>query len=558
MDKSFKETIRKKLSFIYEETNVDKILEKLEAVIAKYQGSRVTPGFVDESDAMLITYGDSLINEGEKPLVTLRNFLEKYVGDAITSVHLLPMFPYTSDDGFSVVDYRQVNPSLGSWDDVYALSENYKLMYDAVINHVSKSSEWFRKYLGGDEKYAGYFIECDPHADYSSVVRPRALPLLTRFDTAKGEKYIWTTFSDDQIDLNYACPDVLVEIVDLLLFYAQKGAKYIRLDAAGFIWKELGTPCIHHPKTHEIIKLIRLVLDYVFGDVIIITETNVPHEENVSYFGNGDEAHMVYQFPLAPLVLFSYVTGNTEKLSQWASEINATKGKTTYLNFLASHDGIGVRPTEGILNEEERQLLLDAVLDRGGRISYKNNGDKPPTPYELNISYQDALSPLDDCDENRVKRFIGAETILMSVVGVPGIYIHSLLGSRNYYKGVEESGINRRINREQLHYKNLEKELNSDTNRAVIFREQLRRLKIRKSCSAFSPKASQKVLYPDDRVFAVLRENNETSDRVLALINVSSSNVILKNEYIGTDLLSGKKAGKIIELEPFGCMWIRF
>ena len=558
MDKSVKETIRKKLSFIYEETNVDKILEKLEAVIAKYQGSRVTPGFVDESDAMLITYGDSLINEGEKPLVTLRNFLEKYVGDAITSVHLLPMFPYTSDDGFSVVDYREVNPSLGSWDDVYALSENYKLMYDAVINHVSKSSEWFRKYLGGDEKYAGYFIECDPHADYSSVVRPRALPLLTRFDTAKGEKYIWTTFSDDQIDLNYACPDVLVEIVDLLLFYAQKGAKYIRLDAAGFIWKELGTPCIHHPKTHEIIKLIRLVLDYVFGDVIIITETNVPHEENVSYFGNGDEAHMVYQFPLAPLVLFSYVTGNTEKLSQWASEINATKGKTTYLNFLASHDGIGVRPTEGILNEEERQLLLDAVLDRGGRISYKNNGDKPPTPYELNISYQDALSPLDDCDENRVKRFIGAETILMSVVGVPGIYIHSLLGSRNYYKGVEESGINRRINREQLHYKNLEKELNSDTNRAVIFREQLRRLKIRKSCSAFSPKASQKVLYPDDRVFAVLRENNETSDRVLALINVSSSNVILKNEYIGTDLLSGKKAGKIIELEPFGCMWIRF
>jgi len=558
MDKSVKETIRKKLSFIYEETNVDKILEKLEAVIAKYQGSRVTPGFVDESDAMLITYGDSLINEGEKPLVTLRNFLEKYVGDAITSVHLLPMFPYTSDDGFSVVDYRQVNPSLGSWDDVYALSENYKLMYDAVINHVSKSSEWFRKYLGGDEKYAGYFIECDPHADYSSVVRPRALPLLTRFDTAKGEKYIWTTFSDDQIDLNYACPDVLVEIVDLLLFYAQKGAKYIRLDAAGFIWKELGTPCIHHPKTHEIIKLIRLVLDYVYGDVIIITETNVPHEENVSYFGNGDEAHMVYQFPLAPLVLFSYVTGNTEKLSQWASEINATKGKTTYLNFLASHDGIGVRPTEGILNEEERQLLLDAVLDRGGRISYKNNGDKPPTPYELNISYQDALSPLDDCDENRVKRFIGAETILMSVVGVPGIYIHSLLGSRNYYKGVEESGINRRINREQLHYKNLEKELNSDTNRAVIFREQLRRLKIRKSCSAFSPRASQKVLYPDDRVFAVLRENNETSDRVLALINVSSSNVILKNEYIGTDLLSGKKAGKIIELEPFGCMWIRF
>lgn len=557
MNRLVKEKIKEKLKYIYEQDNADQIFEKLETVIEKYQGIGTIPGFVDENDAMIITYGDSLIKEGERPLVTLRNFLEKYVGDAVTSVHLLPMFPYTSDDGFSVVDYREINPQLGNWDDVYALSKKYKMMYDAVINHISKSSEWFRKYLAGDEKYADYFIECDPNADYSSVVRPRALPLLTKFDTVKGEKYIWTTFSDDQIDLNYACPDVLIEIIDLLLFYVQNGAKYIRLDAVGFIWKELGTPCIHHPKTHEIIKLIRLVLENVAGDVILITETNVPHEENISYFGNEDEAHMVYQFPLAPLVLFSYLTENTRKLSQWASGIDATEGKTTYFNFLASHDGIGLRPAEGILDEKEMQILLDATISRGGRISYKNNGHKPPTPYELNISYQDALTPLTDSDENRIKRFIGAQTILMSVVGVPGIYIHSLLGSRNYYKGVEESGINRRINREQLNYESLVKELGGDTGRAAIFREQLRRLRIRKGCSAFSPKASQKVLYPDERVFAVLRENKETSEQVLALINVSSSNVTLENKYFGTDLLSGKKAAEKINLEPFGCMWIK-
>jgi len=560
MNSSIKKTIREKLLFIYGNNSnfdIDDTMNKIEAIIHKYRDINVPSGFVDEKDAILITYSDNLIRENEYPLATLKKFMKNYVGDRITSIHLLAMFPYSSDDGFSVIDYRSIDPKLGNWEDIRKLSRDYKLMYDAVINHVSKESQWFQEYLKGNRKYEGYFLDCDPGKDYSEVVRPRTTPLLTRFSTINGEKHIWTTFSDDQIDLNFGEPEVLLEIIDLLLFYAQNGAKYIRLDAVGFLWKELGTSCIHHPKTHEIVKLIRLVLNSVAGDVIIITETNVPHEENISYFGNNDEAHMVYQFPLAPLVLYSFITESAVKLSDWASTIDASCGETTYLNFLASHDGIGLRPVEGILTEEERKMMIDTVLARGGRISYKLNPDNSRTPYEMNINYQDALSPLSDSETNRLMRFMGAETILMSLVGVPGIYIHSLLGSRNYYKGVEESGINRRINREQLNYETLINELDSNTHRARVLNEHLRRLEIRRNCTAFSPKARQKILRFDDRVFAVLRNNETTGERVLALINVSSDTVRINTNYSGIDLLTGIEVSGNVEIKPFDCMWIK-
>lgn len=286
----------------------------------------------------------------------LKTFLDREMEETISGVHLLPMFPYTSDDGFSVQDFREIDPELGTWKDIEALGENYDLMFDAVINHVSKSSVYFQEFLKGNEKYRNFFIVADPDEDYSSVTRPRALPLLTAFETADGEKYVWTTFSEDQIDLNYKEPAVLLEILDILLFYASKGARFLRFDAIGFAWKEKGTTCMHLPQTHELIKLMREVLEECAKGCTIITETNVPHKENISYFGDGtDEAGLVYQFPLPPLTLYSYIVGNAEKLTEWAASLEPTNPQTTYFNFLASHDGIGMRPVEDILSEEERR-----------------------------------------------------------------------------------------------------------------------------------------------------------------------------------------------------------
>lgn len=555
MDKKLKEKLKKHFEFIYPDKDANKIISKVEKLANKYETKQTGSSWISEKDAMLITYGDSIVEEGKPGLETLNEFLTKYVNDAISAVHILPMFPYTSDDGFSVVDYKKINPDLGEWKDVENLSKNYKLMFDAVVNHISKSSDWFQKYLKQEKPYDEYFITCDPNADYSKVTRPRALPLLTKFETAKGEKYVWTTFSEDQIDLNFKSVDVYLEVLDVLLTYASRGARFIRLDAIGFLWKELGTTCMHHPKTHEIIKSYRAILDEYMPGTLIITETNVPHEENISYFGNGDdEAQLVYQFPLPPLTMFSILTGNAEKLSKWADSLDEPKQGTTYFNFLSSHDGIGVRPVEGILNEEEKKVLLDNTLKNGGAISYKNNSDGSKSPYELNINYQDALASPDESDEIRINKFLAAETILLSMQGLPGIYVHSLIGSRNDYYGKEISGIPRRINREKININYLEKELNNSTNRKKIFDEILRRLKIRGEHKEFAPDSKQKILSLDKRVFALERISKDK--KITVLVNVSSYEVQLDIENKGLDIISEIYVDKKVNLNPLQCMWI--
>lgn len=554
------EKIKKRLAVIYEnpqdrETALNEIVKQLE----NYKEVDNKNSDLSEKDNILITYGDTISNNGEYGLEVLDRFLCKYVGDAIKTVHLLPMYPYTSDDGFSVVDYREINEQLGTWEHINKLSKKYGLMFDAVINHISKSSFWFEQYLKGQEPYTEYFITCDPSADYSSVTRPRALPLLTAFSTNDGQKYVWTTFSDDQIDLNFKCPYLLAEIVDLLLMYAKNGAKFIRLDAVGFMWKELGTTCMHLPQTHEIIKLVKDIFGVYAPDTRIITETNVPHKDNISYFGNdGDEADLVYQFPLPPLTMYTFLSEDATIISNWLETLSLPCDRVTYFNFLSSHDGIGVRPVEGILDKNQQQLLIDATLKNGGVVSYKDNGDGTQSPYELNINYQDALSGVEESDNQRIGKFMAAQTLLLSLQGVPGIYIHSLLGSRNDYYGKSISGIARRINREKLDFNTLEKWLNEDTNRKHIFDKYISLLNIRKNQSAFSPLASQKIVKNNPKVLNIIRENLKTKEKINVLINVSHEPQYIKdNELIGINLLNNKNIDGQITLNAWEYAWIK-
>jgi glucosylglycerate phosphorylase len=540
------------------------VLEELMVLAEHWQEKStgfVKKNWVNQNDIMLITYGDSIISKNEKPLNTLGKFLNKYVKNTISAVHLLPMYPYTSDDGFSVVDYYEINDELGTWQDVNALSRDFDMMYDAVVNHISKSCCWFQGFLSSDGKYEDFFIQVDPNADCSMVTRPRALPLLTAFETKEGTKHVWTTFSEDQIDLNFKSPRLLLEIINVLLYYAYNGARFIRLDAIGFAWKEIGTTCMHLEQTHAIVKLMRATLDLVFPGTILITETNVPHDDNISYFGDGfDEAHLVYQFPLPPLVLFSFLTGNASKLSQWAKSLEATKlsHKNTYFNFLASHDGIGMRPVEDILNEQEKEIMLQSVVKHGGNISYKQNSNGSKSPYELNINYLDALTDHVSPDmQQRVDKFIAAQCILLSVVGVPGIYIHSLLGSQNWYEGVKQSGISRRINREKLDYDNICKELEEAGNiRNLVFSRFSKLIKLRSQQSAFAPKSEQCIMLLDHRAFALIRHANE-DERILAIVNVSPEVYSLQLAYKGIDIINDEIVNGCINMFPYQIRWIK-
>jgi glycosidase len=546
------------LTFLYGADRAPALMERLRAILDRFQQRaaqrpvRERPTArerLTERDVILITYGDQVTEPDKPPLRTLAEVLEKYVKGVITGVHILPFFPYSSDDGFSVVDYTTVDPKLGTWADVERLGCSFRLMFDAVINHISAQSGWFQGFLSGDPEFADFFIVVDEGTDLSQVVRPRALPLLTRVQMACGERLVWTTFSADQVDLNYANPGVLLRVVEILLLYVEKGAQIIRLDAIAYLWKKIGTSCIHLEETHRVVKLLRAILDAVAPHVILITETNVPHHENVSYFGDGsDEAQMVYQFTLPPLVLHTFHTGDASYLSEWAAGLSLPSGSTTFFNFLASHDGIGVRPVEGILSTSEGQALVERTLDHGSYVSYKAEPDGSQTVYELNISYFDALSdphaaePLD----LQVRRFLASQAIMLSLAGVPGIYVHSLFGSRGHRAGVEHTGRYRSINREKLCRHRLEQALADPASlRHRILYPYLHVIRTRAAHRAFHPNGPQQVLSLHPALFVLLRTAPDGSEVLLCVHNVSDSGQSLS---IKLDTLPFPQAGRVRDL----------
>ena len=529
-------------------------------------------------DSILITYGDAIQDERRAPLLVLKEFLDAYVGECISTVHLLPFFPYSSDDGFSVMDFNHVDTNLGNWKHIDQLSESYDLMFDAVINHISVESAWFKKFILGEQPFVDYFITVDKDYDVSRVFRPRALPLITVYNTQQGPKRVWTTFSEDQVDLNYHNPEVLIEILRILLMFVERGARFIRLDAIAYIWKESGSSCIHHDNVHRIVQLFRLIFDEVAPSVQIITETNVPHEKNISYFGDGsNEAQLVYNFTLPPLVLHAFQTRKSNVLTRWAKTLHVPSTQTHFFNFLASHDGIGVTPAKGWISESEIEELCDRVKALGGFVSYKDNSDGSRSPYELNINYLDALgdpSNLDESVSNMASRFLASQSILLELKGLPGIYYHSLLGSRGWQDGVKITGRNRSINREKLDFDTLTRELEIEGSlRKSVFKGYISMLRARayESADAFSPQSSQTILDIDERVFCLIRGDADRPSRVLSITSVTDEIIhldiegeLLQSEkFINSQAIFNQNAsfhweGRTLHLDlaSYGILWL--
>jgi glycosidase len=519
-----------------------------------------------EKDSILITYADSVKESGQKPVKALNKFLNKYLKRKINQVHLLPFFPYSSDYGFSVKDYYEIDPELGDWKGIKELGKDFGLMYDFVANHISSESKWFKKFLAGDPHFTDFFIQQEPSDKLSNVIRPRAKPLLTEVETEEGHKHVWTTFSEDQVDLNYDNPEVLLEMTRVLLFYVSQGAKLIRLDAIGFLWKEVGTSCIHLPETHLVIQLWRDILDIVAPYVALVSETNVPHEENLTYLHDGyDEAQMVYQFSLPPLALYSILNSDIKPLTKWLQKIKPITKQAGYFNFLASHDGIGLRGATGYLSDEQVENLSQKVKEKNGLVTYRAT-EKGPKPYELNINYYSALEDVKD-EQVSINRFVLAHVLMLSITGVPGIYIHSILGSKNYLKGVKDTGINRAINREQLTLKKVESDLEDYLSRpARIFTKLTKLIELRSRISAFNPYSAQTSFEVVDSVLAIVRENKETGQRVVSLMNFSdqkvSVNLSLITEKVNfqagsyTDLEDHSVKEGSLEIPAYGYSWL--
>jgi sucrose phosphorylase len=535
-----KKRLRALLEQLYGEAAAGPLLAELMDRLPPRSGP-VSRRRLNQRDALLITYADQVTEPGVAPLATLADFCRCHLRGLISGVHLLPFYPWSSDDGFSVKDFFAVAPEYGTWADVARFRPDFDLMFDAVFNHASVQGDWFRRFLRDEPEFRDFFVTVDGDPDLSQVVRPRALPLLTTFPTARGPERVWTTFSADQADLNLKNPRVLLALLEALLLYVREGARFIRLDAIAYLWKEIGTPCIHLPQTHAVIQLFRAVLDEVAPHVQLITETNVPHADNLSYFGDGtNEAQLVYNFALPPLVLHALLRGNGAHLTRWAASLRTPSPRVTFFNFLASHDGIGLNPARGILPDAEIDFLVARCRDHGGFINEKHNADGSRSPYELNIVYFDAVNDpvMADPLALQVDRFMVAQAIMLALAGVPGIYFHSLFGSRNDRAAAVATGIHRRINRQKFSRAELEAELqDSGSLRCRVFYRFGDLLALRRAHRAFAPQAGQEVLDLGPAVFAVVRETADGRDRMLCLHNLTDNVVTVR---LPTDVAARK------------------
>jgi len=513
----------------------------------------------DQKDVVIITYGDTFLRPGKLPLEELRAFLKKRVGDLVSWVHVLPYFPWSSDDGFAVSDYCQVNQELGDWSSIEALSAEYSLMSDLVVNHCSASHEWFCQFQQGEEPGCHFFIEASASDDLTQVVRPRTFDLLRPTSTPSGTKNVWCTFGHDQVDLNYAEPKLLVELVKIIRQHLEHGVRIFRLDAVAFLWKERGTTCINLRQTHEIVRLFRTLIEHVRPDALMITETNIPNQENLSYFGNSNEAHGIYNFSLPPLLLHAFVTGKSSYLKQWMMGMPPAQPGTFYFNFIASHDGIGLRPAEGLLPEQEIETLVKTVKSRGGFVSERTLPGGKVKPYELNISLFDAFG-----DE---ESFICAHAILLALEGIPAFYIHSLIATRNDYQKYEQSGHKRHLNRHQWNSSDLDLMLDDpESSHCRVFSRLKRLIRLRKEQPAFHPNATQFTLHLGDGIFAFWRQSIDRASHVFCFHNISnqeqkislaSVNLVVTEDWF--DLISGvplELDRPELVLRPYQFVWL--
>lgn len=571
IQKELKFIVESHLHYIYPEHDTALLAQELIDIMgldANCEKPLVHESIWSENDVFMITYGDSIRKEGEAPLKTLQHFYSEQLSDVINSVHILPFFPYSSDDGFSVIDYLQVNDDLGDWEDIEAIASQCNLMSDMVINHCSSRSRWFDNFKQRKDPGKDYFFEAQPEDDLSNVVRPRTSPLLREVETLDGKRYVWCTFSHDQVDLNFANPTVLLEMVRIIRFYLEKGVRTFRLDAVAFVWKEVGNNSINHPKTHEIVRLIRSLIEHHSPKAIIITETNIPNHENLSYFGNSNEAHAIYNFSLPPLVLHALITGNSQHLKRWQMCMPPAQHGTFYFNFLSSHDGIGLRPAEGLLSEDDIGTLVNTMHSFGGRITRRATANGQSKPYEINITYFDALQGTENGpDQFHISRFLCAHAIMMSLEGVPALYIHSLLGTQNYQEGVELFKHNRAINRYKWDYQDIQEKLDDEhSHHSMVFNRIKSLLSIRSKQPAFHPNATQFTLHLNDQIFGFWRQSIKREQSIFCIHNISNQKITIPLSSINlinlddwTDIIQGTVYNDLhddLVLEPYQFVWL--
>ena len=520
---------------------------------------------ISEKTSLVISYGDNIYSNKSNSIKVFQNFFKKNLIKYFNAVHFLPFYPSSSDSGFAVKDHYKIEKRIGNWSDIKKISKFNHVMADIVINHSSARGLWFKNFLKKKRPGKDYFLIVNSKFDVSRVVRPRDHKLLKKIDIFQKSDYLWRTFSPDQIDLNFKNPAVLLRFIKIMVHLIKNGVMIFRLDAIAYLWKKNASKCINLKQTHDIVKLLRVITNLLNTQTIIITETNLPEKENLSYFGNNDEAHWIYNFSLPPLLIHTFLFENSSYLNKWSKGLPNRKFGNNYLNFIASHDGIGMRPTEGILDEKSLNHFIKRLKKNGSKFSYRKVQNKSKKVYEANITVFDALKKSDTDPNGKffLERYIAAHAIMISFEGIPAVYFNSLFGKSNDEAKYVITGNNRDVNRYKWNLRNITKKLSDKTSKQSIFLQNLGKLlDIKRKQKAFHPDAKRLNINLGSKIFCFKRISLDKKQTIISITNCSSidQKPKLDKKYkkwkniIHPQVKSTKD--KALKLRPFETMWL--
>ena len=562
-------TIRSKLDNIYKiflsKKDIDYFENEIVQIIKQFNKKNPKKKkSISEKTTLVICYGDSVYSEKNKSIRVFKNFFQKRLGKNFNIVHFLPFYPSSSDSGFAVKDHYKIDSKLGNWFDIKSFSKKSDIMADMVINHSSARGLWFKNFLKAKRPGKDYFLTVDSKFNTSKVVRPRDHKLLKKIDIFNKTDYLWRTFSPDQLDLNFKNPAVLLRFIKIMINLINHGVTIFRLDAIAYLWKESGTKCINLNKTHEIIKLLRVISGLLNTQTLIVTETNLPEKENLSYFGKNDEANWIYNFSLPPLLIHAFLFENNSYLYNWSKKLPRSKNGNCYLNFIASHDGIGMRPTEGLLSSKALKDFLYRLKKNGSKFSYRKIQNKSKKIYEANITVFDALKKTNyDNGKFSFERYISAHSIMIAFEGVPAVYFNSIFGTSNDEAKFVITGNNRDVNRYKWNLKNISNKLNNKDSKEYYFYKKISNLlSIKKKQKAFHPNASRENINLGPKIFCFKRESINKKQTIICITNLSSKIQYLKlsKKFLKYKDLLGSKIfftiDKRIKLDPCQTIWL--
>lgn len=459
---------------------------------------------------MLITYSDSL----GKNMEELSKVMETYFEDAVGGIHLLPFFPSTGDRGFAPSDYTTVDSDLGSWEIIEKLGEKYYLMFDFMINHISRESLFFQDFKKEhlNSKYKDMFIRIN---DFFPPSRPNEKDLdliykrkdkapFQEVEFADGEtELVWNTFGEEQIDLDVTAEVTKEFIRQTIKNMAAHGCSILRLDAFAYAIKKLDTNDFFvEPEIWDLLDEVKA--EAAKYDMELLPEI---HEHYSIQMKIANHDYYIYDFALPMVMLYSLYSGRVERLANWL-EMSPMKQFTT----LDTHDGIGVVDARDLLTDEELDYTSAELYKIGANVKkiYSSEKYNNLDIYQINSTYYSALGDDD-------KSYLLARVIQCFAPGIPQIYYVGLLAGKNDIDLLEETKEGRNINR---HYYTID-EIKNEVKRPVV-KALCNLLRFRNTSEAFDLEGSIEIETPSSNEIVIIRKNKTNKITATLKANLST------------------------------------